>query len=185
MQISKLSEECLQLKDKKANVLVGYLLANTPRVEAQIVVSPGELNKEGLAKVSGNPFVIQWPGEYEISDISVFGIKQIFIVEGEGIRVCYLSDPQLVLTEEQVEDIDGIDVLTFCLKEGKTDVKAVAKNTSQIQPKLVIPMGESGLVKQFLKEIGQEEPKSEKKLTIVKTSLPEETEAIILQDKNG
>lgn len=185
MQISKLTDLSLLLKEKKINIIVGKINSDIPKTEAQIVVSPGIVDKKALANIAGVPFLIHWPGEYEISDISIFGLKSLYIINVEELRFGYLDNPKASFTEDEIEEIDGLDVLICSLNSEEVDIKTVSHTVGQIQPKIVIPLGSPEATKMFLKAIGQEEARQEKKLNIIQANLPEETEAIILQDKNG
>lgn len=62
------------------------------------------------------PFKIDAPGEYEVQGISVIGINdpnnaKIYVVEADGIRVCFLENVTTKLTDPQVEEIGAIDIL--------------------------------------------------------------------------
>lgn len=184
MQLSKLSDTSLLLKVKKNNIIVGRINHGFPKTEAQILISPGDIDREALSHIDGKPFIIQWPGEYEISDVSVFGINHIYIIDADGLRCGYLDDPKVIYTDDQVEEIDSLDILICNVNNEEAAIKTISHTVAQIQPKIVIPLGPQEAVGQFLKTINLE-AQQEKKLIITQADLPEETKAIILQGKDG
>jgi len=98
-----------------------------PRVEADILlISHDHSDHNYKSIISGNYFLIDIPGEYEIKGVFVKAIKSfhdksegkergenlIFVIETEDLRVCHLGDfGQKELNEKQMEEIGGIDIL--------------------------------------------------------------------------
>lgn len=170
-----------------------------PRGQANIVtVSHEHRDHNNSAALSGEPLVIEGPGEYETKGVEVRGIlsfhddkegkergaSTIYAIEIEGIKICHLGDlGQSKLTAEQVEQIDGVDILmipvggTYTI-DGETAVDII----NQVEPRLVIPMHYKipGLtikldgVEVFLKEMGVAKKDAVDKLTLKKKDLPEE-----------
>ena len=122
-------------------------------------------------------FLIDGPGEYEIKNIFLQGIfaslqNTIYTIEAEGIRLCYLGNfNQKELAPNQVDRIGDVDILIM--------PAPAVKIISQIEPRIVIPMGEG--INKFLKEIGRKSVQSQSKLLIKKKDLPEEMKIIILK----
>lgn len=98
--------------------------------------------------------VITDPGEYEVSDISIFGIAArshmdepgkksatIYKLQFEDTRVCILGHIYPDLTEDQLEEIGVIDILiTPVGGNGYTlDGVGALSLIKKIEPKLVIP----------------------------------------------
>lgn len=159
-------------------------------------------NVESLA--AANPFIIEGPGEYEVKGINILGVASFhdakegkergkntaYIIEMEGIKICHLGDiGQAKLTNEQLELIDGIDILMVPVGGIYTvNGEEAADIINQIEPKIVIPMHYKipGLtikldgVEEFLKEMGSSKVQPVEKLTIKKKELPEEETQIIV-----
>lgn len=151
------------------------------------------------------PFVINSPGEYEISEIMIDGIPAkhsddlvgkfsdtiIYKFLIDDVFVCHLGDMgQKELDEKQIDAIGDVDILLVPV--GGTylaDYKSAARIVNQIEPRIVIPMGYNinGLklklddVDLFLKEIGISPKEKTDKLKMFKKDLPQgDTEIVIL-----
>lgn len=179
-----------------------------PRTKANIVtISHQHEDHNNVEAVADeNTLVITTPGEYESKGVEIWGTPSfhdnqegkklganiIFIFETEGIRVCHLGDLGHLLTDEQLEKINGVDILFLPVGEGYTiSVKEAIKIVSQIEPKIIIPMHYKirGLkyklseVDKFSKEIGVKKNNLLDKLLVKKKNLPtEETQVIILKN---
>jgi L-ascorbate metabolism protein UlaG (beta-lactamase superfamily) len=176
-----------------------------PKLEADILlITHDHSDHNNIEAVSGKPFLITGPGEYEIKDIFIRGISAyhdeskgkergqvtIYTIRAEGITLCHLGDlGQKELTEEQVERIGDVDILMIPIG-GKYTISAKEsfKIMSQIEPKITIPMhykipklkiSLSGL-DNFLEVLGLKSIRSETKLSITKKDLPKEEEAKII-----
>jgi len=178
-----------------------------PKLEADILlVSHEHHDHNNIKAVSGNPFLISGPGEYEVKEVFIQGIPSfhdqtegkergintIYTIEAEDIRVCHLGDfGQKELFSEQLEDIGEVDVLLIPIGGNYTiSSQEALKIISQIEPKIVIPMHYSlpklkiklEGVEKFLKVMGKKMPEPLAKLTIKKKDLSsEETNIVILK----
>ncbi|OIO44635.1 MAG: hypothetical protein AUJ24_01245 [Parcubacteria group bacterium CG1_02_36_42] len=176
-----------------------------PTLEADILlISHSHYNHNNIKAVSGNPFIIEGPGEYEIKGIFIQGISSfhdnvqgkergentIYTLESEGIKICHLGDlGQKELTDEQLEKIGAIDILMIPVGGIYTiSAKEAAKIISQVEPKIVIPMHYhipklkiklEGLDK-FLKMMGVKAPEVSKKLSVSQRNLPTDGTKIIV-----
>ena len=176
-----------------------------PKLEADILLITHDHEDHNNSKgVSGNPFLIEGPGEYEIKEVFVQGISAfhddsqgkergqttIFTIEAEDLRVCHLGDlGQKELTSEQLEKIGEIDILMIPVGGNYTiSAKEAVKIMSQIEPKITLPM-HYNLPKlkykldgadKFLKTMGIKKIEPLNKLTIKKKDLSEEEAKIIL-----
>ncbi len=124
-----------------------------PKLEGDILLVSHNKNKnlqEKLKMASTNPFLISGPGEYEIKDVFVRGIyfgekeveNTVYIIEAEGLKLCHLGKlVQKNLTEEQIEKIGQVDILTIPIgtREG-VSAKEALKIITQIEPKITLPM---------------------------------------------
>ncbi|MDD4990466.1 MAG: MBL fold metallo-hydrolase [Candidatus Pacebacteria bacterium] len=179
-----------------------------PKTEADIVlVSHDHKDHSNTKAVGGNSFIIDAPGEYEIKDVFIKGIPGfhddssgkergqiiMFCIEGEGMKVGFLSDiGQKELSSSQLEALGEIDILIIPVG-GKytTGAKEASDIIAQIEPGIVIPMHykipnlkiELDDVSKFLKEMGEESIEPQPKLKVSPRDLPsegEETKIIIL-----
>lgn len=199
-----------QGKDGQVNIIIDPFDESTglkvPKMEADIVlVSHQHHDHNNVKAVSGNPFLIEGPGEYEIREVFVNGINSfhdnsqgkekgsntIFVVEVEGVRICHLGDlGQKELTSEQVERIGDVDILMIPVGGNFTiDSKEAIKIMSQVEPSIVIPMHYAipklkiklDGVDKFLKTMGIKKLDPLPKLSVKKKDiLPEEAKIIVL-----
>lgn len=212
MEIRYLGHASFRIKGKKAILVTDpydpYLGFKMAKVSADIIlVSHDHKDHNNVAAVGKTvrkePFVISGPGEYEILGISVFGIASfhdnsggkergkntIYIINLDGMRLVHLGDLGHKLDDQQLEEVNGADIL-FVPVGGVYTVgpKEAVEVVGQIQPKIVIPMHYKvpGLtldlvpVDEFLKEMGVE-VKPVPRLVISKDKLPEEREVVVLK----
>lgn len=155
------------------------------------------------------PFLITQPGEYEVGGISVFGVSTfhdanqgvergantVFTILLDDLRVCHLGDLGHELTNEQLEAIGAVDIV-LCPVGGTftIDPAQAVSVIHALEPSYVIPMhyqtpehdpklfGDLKTLENFLQEYGMDAP-AQPKLHVEKTSLPEETELVVLSSK--
>lgn len=169
-----------------------------PRAQANIVtISHNHFDHNNSEALTGEPLVIEGPGEYESKGVDIKGIlsfhddkegkergtNTIYVIEIEGMKICHLGDlGQAKLTAQQVERIDGVDILMIPVGGTNTiDEEMAAEIINQIEPRIVIPMHYKipGLtskiegVDAFLKEMGVAKKETVDKLTLKKKDLPE------------
>ena len=208
MDISWLGHSCFRLKGSHATVItdpyspdLGYSLGKTTaRIVTVSHPHPGHSYIQGIG---GQPKVVSRPGEYEISGVLVIGIATFhdgeggkkrgkntaYLMEIDEISVCHLGDLGHVLTGEQVEEIDNVDVLLLPVGGVSTiNASKAAEVVRQLEPKVVIPMHyktpalswELEPVDRFLKEIGAKQVDPLPKLSLTKSSLPASTQVFLL-----
>lgn len=151
--------------------------------------------------VSGQPFVLDAPGEYEVGGILVTGIgtkgaggsrNVVFIIELEGVRVAHLG--QLAdAGAKELDEVKGADVLLLPVGgAGSITGAASADVMTTVDPRIAIPMGYrteaermEGLepLERFLKETGLK-PEPEPKLTVSKSSLPSDLTIRVLEARS-
>jgi L-ascorbate metabolism protein UlaG (beta-lactamase superfamily) len=180
-----------------------------PKVEADILlISHDHYDHNNKDAISGNYFLVDSPGEYEVKGVFVKAIKSfhdkvegkergenlIFLIETEDLRVCHMGDfGQKELEEKQIEEIGGVDILMIPVGGVYTiSAKEAIKALEQLEPKITIPM-HYGLPKlkikldsvdKFLKSLGIKSLTPEKKLSIKKEDLsPEEAKIVLLEPR--
>ena len=144
------------------------------------------------------------PGEYEISDLLVTGIRSfhdgsggtergpntIFSIEIDGVHVCHLGDLGHLLTEEQLSDLGRVDVLLVPAggRWTLTPTEA-AEVVTQVGARLVIPMhfatdgASTDLLgpEEFLHEMAVSDPVRQPKAVVTPSSVPDETQVVVLE----
>lgn len=154
--------------------------------------------------ISGDFKIIQGPGEYEMNDVFVTGIRTyhddqrgalhgrntVYLIEVEGMTFCHLGDLGHRLSEEQVEALESVDVLMVPIGGGTVlDATQAVEVIGQVEPRLVIPMqyqtayGDKDLddLERFLKEMGSPEVTPVDRLQIRQSDLGETLEVAILE----
>lgn len=149
--------------------------------------------------ISGQPFMVDGPGEYDIKGHTITGIPvkdgdrvvTIYLIEIDGIKILDLAHlKKLALTEDQLDDIGEVDIMIVPIG-GKDvmDFEEASKAVNRMEPKIVIPSCykipglalEFASDDKFTKEMGSKVEKTDK-LSIKKKDLEEEgTKLIILE----
>jgi len=207
MEITYFGHSCFRIKTKTATIVTdpydpAMVGLKYPKLQADIVtLSYSHQNYHFLEKIAGEPFVIAGPGEYEIKEISVFGIESskvntIYLIETENLRICHLGNLVEKLGEEQIEEVNGVDILFVPVGGIETlDPRKAGEVVSQVEPLVVIPhhyqikgMSSSfkdlATVDDFTKELGVE-VQPVKRLFINQDKLPEEREVVVLERKSS
>jgi len=177
------------------------------KLEADILLVTHEHpDHSNIKKVSGSPFLITGPGEYEIKGVYIKGLSAyhddsrgkekggttIYTIESEEIKLCHLGDlGQKELTSEQLEEIGDIDILMVPIGGIYTiDSQKAINIMAQIEPKITLPMHYKipglkikldGLDK-FLKSLGIKSLQPLPKLSIKKKDISaEEAKIVVLE----
>jgi L-ascorbate metabolism protein UlaG (beta-lactamase superfamily) len=214
MEIKWYGHSCFEIKNKGIIIVtdpysdeVGFKM---PKLKANIVtVSHDHFDHNNVGAISSNSekelFIAGSPGGYEVEGVLLEGIRTyhdakqgaergfstVFDIKIGGITICHLGDLGDDLTEEQIEELDGIDIL-FIPVGGKVtiDYEKAAKVVGKIEPRIVIPMHYEidglkmdldGLDK-FIKELGLS-PETMDVLKIEKKDLPAEGMQLIVLNK--
>lgn len=181
-------------------------LSRLGKVSASIVtISHNHPGHNYAMGVGGNPRVVQGPGEYEISDVLItgvasyhdnergkqFGRNTIYIIHMDDVVICHLGDLGHTLQEEQLEEVADANVLLVPISGSHTiNAAQAAEVISQIEPRIVIPMhyappegGAPDPLDKFCREMGIETVHSQPKLSVTHTTLPLETQVVILESR--
>lgn len=215
MDIYWLGQACIKLKGKNATILIdpydpdmlGLKLPKDLSADMVLVTHdhPDHNHSSVTAGISqSKPMVFSEPGEYEVAGVVATGVASfhddtngsergantIFQLMFDRLNLVHLGDlGQTKLTEEQIAQIGGVDIL-FVPVGGKytIDSKGAAGVVSQLEPKIIIPIHyqieglkvELDGVENFLKEMGAEGVVPVPKLSITKEKLPEEPLVVVL-----
>lgn len=178
---------------------------NPPRGGADIVlITHDHHDHNNLKAVSGTPFVINGPGEYDVKGVFIKGIHSyhdnnkgtergintIYVIEAESMKVCHLGDlGQKELADTQLEKIGEIDILMVPVGGTWTiDSSEAVQIINQIEPSIVIPMHYKipGLtikvddVADFLKEIGVQQETTDE-FNVKKLDLGEDMKVVVMK----
>lgn len=210
MEISWLGHSCFQIKGKSATLITDPFspqagdASGLGKLSASIVtISHDHQGHNYAVGVGGNPRVVRGPGEYEISDVLITGVpayhdnergkvlgrNTIYVIHMDDIVICHLGDLGHTLQEEQLEEVADADVLLIPISGQHTiNAAQAAEVISQVEPRLVIPMhyalpeGDApNPLDKFCREMGIEVGHSQPKLNVARTTLPAETQVVILE----
>lgn len=157
MELQFFGANCVRISTKKANVVVDDNLAS---LGLKTVCKPGDIalfthESNGDAQKLKDPkLVIQIPGEYEVSAVSVraIAVRSHMDEEGQqsavmykiinsGINVAVVGHVHPDLTEEQLEALGMVDVLFVPVGGNGYTLDAIGalKIIKKIEPKIIIP----------------------------------------------
>jgi L-ascorbate metabolism protein UlaG (beta-lactamase superfamily) len=171
------------------------------RGSADVVITsnPNLSWSNNFSSISGTPFIINGPGEYNIKDTFIMGRMAenkdlgsctIYCIEIENIRIAFIGTvKQTTLTEEQKEILEGADIVLIPVG-GKQimDFESATKISTQLEPYIIIPHSYkiSGLdinlekVDKFLSEMGSKHEESDKLSIKKKDMISESTQLLVL-----
>lgn len=208
VDINWLGHSCFRIKGSQGTVItdpyppdLGYSLGK--QTASIVTVSHRHPSHSYVQGIGGEPRLITGPGEYEIGGVLIIGIptfhdaerggkrgkNTVYVIEVDGVVICHLGDLGHVLTAEQVEEIDNVDVLLLPVGGVSTiDATVASELIRQLEPKAVIPMHyktpalnrELDTVDRFLKEMGIEHIDPQPKLSVSKSTLPASTQVFLL-----
>ena len=166
----------------------------------------GRLSRDGstLLPISlEDAFCLDGPGEYEIKDVLITGVRTFrdeikggergrniaFLVELDGVHVIHLGDIGHLLTEDKLTDIGPVDVACIPVGGSLPATKA-AELVAQLDAKVVVPMPvcddeeSTEALAKFLHEMGISTPPAlQSKLTLMPSSLPAEVTTVLLEQR--
>lgn len=153
MDVQFYGANCVRLSSKKASLVVDDNLVD---LGAKSISKPGEINlftgRHNDLKVESK-IVIDQPGEYEVSGVSIQGIparahideentynSTIFKIDLEDIRIAVVGHVYPELSSNQLEDLNTIDLLVLPAGgNGFTlDPVGALKLIKDIEPKVVV-----------------------------------------------
>ncbi len=175
------------------------------KVTADIVTisRPGS-NQTTANAVGGEPRAVSGPGEYEVAGVLIAGVataiepkkgstNTAYVLRFDELSVCHLGALDSKLTDQQVEELGNINVLLVPVGGGGAiGPTAAAEVVSQLEPSIVIPMRyrqpddpDDGLepVDVFCREMGSKEWTAETKLTVSRSTLPENVRVVVLEQR--
>jgi L-ascorbate metabolism protein UlaG (beta-lactamase superfamily) len=165
----------------------------------------GKRSRDGMTVLPSsldNAFVLDAPGEYEVKEVLLNGVRTYrddargaergkqtsFVVELDGLHTIHLGDIGHLLTEEKVGDIGSVDIACVPVGGALTANRA-AELMAQLDPRIVVAMPvcedeadcEDALAK-FFHEMGGV-PAVQPKIAVTISSLPSETTTVSLESR--
>lgn len=207
MEIFYLGQACFKIKTKEVTLIIDPF---DPKFEADIVCvtkdAAGHNFLEGIRapKEGKEPFLISGPGEYEVKGVTIFGIPALagplnrraggkeerepmtlYSLEIEDFTLAHLGSIGQKLSDSQVSELEGVDVLMLPVG-GVTVISPrwAVEIVEQVAPSIVIPMlySDTAPVEKFFEEIEIEVPEPVEKLKLkTRNDLPEEREVVKLK----
>lgn len=156
------------------------------------------------SSVTGEPFVIKGPGEYEVKKTFVYGIpvahekdvpneknaaSTLYLIEAEGISIAHLGTLGHQLGNGEFERLEGVDILMVPVGgHGVLDAEQASAVISAVEPRIVIPMqfritgikDNLDTVSAFAKEMGIKDSETMDKLKITLKELPQDNMRVII-----
>jgi len=207
-EIKWFGHNCFRIRAKEATVITdpvdrvtGYSM---PKQTADIVtLSHDHQGHSNLNAVRPEFQVIDGPGEYEMHDVFVTGVRTYhdtvkgaergyntcYSIELEGMVFCHLGDLGHALSGEVAEALANADVLMVPAGGGTTlTPQQAAEVVAQLEPKVVIPMQyateqgdrDLGTLEAFCKALGVAAPEAIDKLALRQSDLGETMRVITL-----
>jgi L-ascorbate metabolism protein UlaG (beta-lactamase superfamily) len=209
VDVTWLGQSCFRLRGKSVAVVTDpYPPALGPKLKLEanlVTVSHGHESHSHVQAVR-DAYVIEGPGEYEVSGVSVHGVptyhdasqgaehgrNTVYVIDVDEVRVCHLGDLGHKLDDGVLEAIGNVDVLLVpvggtCSLDGASAAEVVR----QVEPRYVVPMHfahpairkELAPVERFLKEMGVPEAEPQTRLTVQASSADAETKVVVLEPR--
>jgi L-ascorbate metabolism protein UlaG (beta-lactamase superfamily) len=167
---------------------------------ADIVITSDPENPlcNNFSSITGTPFFVTGPGEYDIKGVFIMGTPAdskdsktaaIFSMEVENIRIAFIGPMKISeLSDKQKEVLEGADIVL--IPAGGKDMlsyEEAVKIATKLEPYYVIPHSYKtpgvttnlDKLEKFLKEMGSKSTEMEK-LTLKKKELQGETTSLVV-----
>ena len=198
---------CFRLRGREATIVTdpydrstGYpVLKITADVLTVSNPSPHHAYAEAVSPASDRIRLVDGPGEYEVAGLLIEGVatyrdKQrgqvlgkntAFMIHVDDLTIVHLGALAHTLNSSQIESLKDADILLVPVGGGTVlDASAASEIVSQLEPRIVIPMyygtpsEQLDLVDRFYKEMAVTDMIPQVRLTVTKTTLPDETRVI-------
>ena len=145
--------------------------------------------------------VLDAPGEYEVHDVMVNGVRTFrdpeqgrsrgmstaFVYELDGIYTAHLGDVGHLLDQDTIREMGHVDIV--CLGIGpQLSAAHAAEVVAQLDAHMVVPMplteaaeATEGDLGRFLREMSVSDPRPVPKLNVTISSVPNETTVVLLE----
>jgi L-ascorbate metabolism protein UlaG (beta-lactamase superfamily) len=220
MELSWYGRTCIRLRGRDAVVvndpyqsvvgptgrgITGEIVTYSHPDDRPLPKAKGKRSRDGqtiLPSSLDDAFVLDGPGEYEVHDVLLTGVRTYrddakgadrgkqtaFLVELDGLHTIHLGEIGHLLTEEKLADIGSVDIACVPIG-GSLSSTRTAELIAQLDPKIVVAMPledetpEMGdALAKFFHEMGGE-PTPQPRLSVTISSLPAETTAVLLESR--
>lgn len=218
MELTWYGRTCVRLRGRDAVVVTDpyqSIVGPTGRGITGDIVTFSHPDDSPLPRAKGRPsrdgktllptslddaFVLDGPGEYEVKEVLVTGVRTYrdddrgatagkgvsFAIELDGVHTIHLGEIGHLLSEEKLGDIGTVDIACVPLGGALSPGRAAAL-IAQLDPRIVVPMPLCDddadceeVLARFFHEMGAE-PVTQPKLSVTATSLPGETTTVLLE----
>ncbi len=220
MEVTWYGRTCIRLRGKDAVLvadpyqavvgptgrgITGDIVTFSHPDDSPLPKAKGKTSRDGKTRLPSSlddAFVLDGPGEYEVKDVLMTGVRTYrddargntkgkgvaFAVEIDGVHTIHLGDIGHLLSEEKLGDIGTVDIVCVPLGGALTPASA-AELVAQLDARIVVPMPvcanepdcDEALAK-FFHEMGAE-PVTQPKLSVTASSLPVETTTVLLESR--
>lgn len=185
--------------------ITGEIVTYSHPDDMPLAKAKGKRSRDGLTVLPSSledAFVLDGPGEYEVRDVLLTGVRTYrddaegadrgrqtaFVVELDGMHTIHLGEIGHLLTEEELADIGSIDIACVPVG-GPLSPTKTAELVAQLDPRIVVvmPLDDESresreAVAKFFHEMGGE-PTPQPKLAVTISQLPAETTAVLLESR--
>lgn len=208
MEITYLGRSAFRLRGKEVTVVTdpfppeSQLGMGKPQADV-VTVSHPDPHHCFVEGVGGAAKRIDGPGEYEVADILIAGVatsstamqgaaNTAYVLRFDDLAVCHLGGIRARLDAKQIEDIGNVDILLVPVGgDGALGAAVAAEVVHQLEPRIVIPMeyqvdghdAEREPVDHFVREMGSKEFATEPRLSVTRSSLPQELRVVVLETR--
>ena len=167
-----------------------------PKLKGDIVVLSDPKNDDinNSPRISGDPFLIDKAGEYELKQTFIYGIRagdkdqshsMVYSIATNDLSVGFLGLLNHSLTDEQLKVLEGVDVLLLPVTSLTSERRT--KIISQIEPRIIIPMyyktpkvkPKLEGIEKFSKEMGIKKIDYQDKVILKAKDLPQDQNNVI------
>ena len=220
VELSWYGQTCVRLRGRDAVVvadpyqsvvgptgrgITGEIVTYSHPDDRPLSKAKGKRSRDGqtiLPSSLDDAFVLDGPGEYEVRDVLVTGVRTYrddakgsergkqtaFLVELDGLRTIHLGQIGHLLTEEKIADIGTVEIACVPIG-GSLSATKTAELVAQLDPRIVVamPLDEdapemSDALAKFFHEMGGE-PAVQPKLSVTLSGLPAETTTVLLESR--
>ena len=203
MTIEWFGKTCVRITTHEATVVIDPFDPKSglklPRFSPDLLLITN--SAADTSSISGEPFVVKGPGEYEVKKTFVYGVPVVgekqdkhdaltmYLIETEGVSIAHLGNLGHTLTNGELERLEGVDILLIPVGgHGALNAEQASAVISAVEPRVVIPMQYRlpGLkenletVNSFAKEMGVKESETVNKFKVTAKDLPQDNMSIVI-----
>jgi L-ascorbate metabolism protein UlaG (beta-lactamase superfamily) len=203
-EIQYLGRSCVRVRGKEGIVIYDPQPRRTTndKLSGHVVTlssnDTSRVDAAGVKPLKDRVFVVNGPGEYEVSGIMIHGTRTyrddqgkegrnhntVYVVHLDDLAFCHLGELGHDLTRTQIEDLGEVDVL-FVPAYGSLPPAKLAELAAAIEPRAIIPLYDTAeQLDKLAHEFGLKEWSAQDKATVTSASLPgddDEPRIIVLQ----